>query len=56
MTDPIKTTEEAIKGLTHYNSWRLGGDSPMPDPKDITAWINTAIQALKDMQKPRRKS
>lgn len=43
MTD-FKATADL---LTRLNRWRRGGRGEMPDPREITAAINTAIQALK---------
>lgn len=36
--------------LSRLNRWRTGGRGEMPDPREITAAIDTAVQALKIAQ------
>ena len=41
------TKEQALKILIAHNKWRLGAETEMQDPKEITAAINVAIESLK---------
>ena len=43
------TLPEAIKVLEEYNSWRLGADTKMLDPKVITEALEIAIHLLKGL-------
>ena len=39
---------EAIEILKEYNDWRIGANTEMLHPKDITMSINTLISAFED--------
>ena len=38
--------KELLNGLRYYQKWRKGGDCKMPDPKDITRYIDSAISVI----------
>ena len=43
--------QAAFKGLTHYQAWRSSDyeteECKMPNPKDMTKWIDIALKSLK---------
>ena len=41
------TLTETINNLEYYNLWLSGEEIEMPEPKDITATIKSAIEHLK---------
>ena len=38
--------KELLNGLRYYQKWRKGGDCEMPDPKDVTRYIDSAISIV----------
>lgn len=44
------TLEEAISTLERYQSWRLGDNSEMLEPKVITMAIDTVLRNVKEMK------
>lgn len=40
------TISKTVAGLIKYQYWRRGGDCAMPDPKELGAWIDYAIEVL----------
>ena len=38
--------KELLNGLRYYQKWRKGGDCKMPDPKDVTRYIDSAISVI----------
>jgi len=44
------TLQETIDKLKECNRWRTGEDIPMPNPKDITEAIETAINLLEKLK------
>ena len=38
--------KELLNGLRYYQKWRKGGDCKMPDPKDVTRYIDSAISIV----------
>jgi hypothetical protein len=48
------TLHETILNLEYYNRWRSGEKIEMPDPKDLTATIKSAIKHLKAYENSNR--
>lgn len=44
------TLDEAIATLERYQSWRLGDDSEMLNPKTISMAINTVLDNVKEIK------
>jgi hypothetical protein len=44
-----KSTEEIVKFLRNYNSWRRGEHDNMPEPKEIGCCIDSACDILEDL-------
>ena len=38
--------KELLNGLRYYQKWRKGCDCKMPDPKDVTRYIDSAISIV----------
>lgn len=38
--------KELLNGLRYYQKWRKGVDCKMPDPKDVTRYIDSAISIV----------
>ena len=38
--------KELLNGLRYYQKWRKGWDCKMPDPKDVTRYIDSAISIV----------
>jgi len=45
------TNNEKLQTLREHQAWRLGGEGPMTDPKDLTAAIEYAIKCVEAMQR-----
>lgn len=43
--------KELLNGLRDYQKWRKGADTEMPDPKDITRLIDSAITVIEKADK-----
>jgi len=48
------TKEEALKSLQYFQKWRLGANTPQPEPKVITAALKVAINELKKQLKTKK--
>ena len=44
------TNPEKLQTLREHQTWRMGGDGPMTDPKDLTAAIEYAIRCVEAVQ------
>ena len=38
--------KELLNGLRYYQKWRKGGDCKMPDPIDVTRYIDSSISIV----------
>ena len=38
--------KELLKGLRTYEAWRRGAEIPMPTPKEVTRYIDSAISVI----------
>ena len=38
--------KELLKGLRKYEEWRKGAETPMPTPKEVTKYIDSAISVV----------
>ena len=38
--------KELLKGLRTYEKWRKGAEIPMPTPKEVTRYIDSAISVV----------
>jgi len=45
------TNNEKLQTLREHQAWRLGGEGPMTDPKDLTAAIEYAIKCVEAIQR-----
>lgn len=41
---------ETIEYLRKYNEWRRGGETEMPEPKEIGKYIDAAIKRLEELE------